>query len=106
MTTAFRNIFHLFVQAIDCEFAFVGPPAFDVGLLLAHYILSYVAHRTDKKADAGFLESLLMAVEITWDVYSAIVSEDCSAEGMDGLMKETLGFLACEMLRRSVSVNG
>ena len=31
-------------RIIDLEFAFVGPAAFDVGMLLANYIFSYYRH--------------------------------------------------------------
>eukprot|EP00058_Branchiostoma_floridae_P001620 XP_002587108.1 hypothetical protein BRAFLDRAFT_102200 [Branchiostoma floridae] len=55
------------VKVIDAEFAYIGPSALDLGLLLASYVFSYSAHK-EKGNDGGdmtFCELLCQAIHLT-----------------------------------------
>lgn len=43
LTLTMSTVF-VFLQLIDLEFSFVGPVAFDIGMLIANYIFQYYHH--------------------------------------------------------------
>ena len=67
-------------------------------LILAHYVISYLAHCTKEHPNSEYLQLMLQAVELTWDEYTSNAST--KPEEIPRFMEETLGFLACEILRR------
>ena len=56
---------------MDLEFAYVGPAAFDIGMLLANYIFSHYSHRFyPMEKSPEFYKKLQQATEITCKVLS------------------------------------
>lgn len=49
---------------IDLEFAYMGPPAFDIGVLLANYIFSYYGHM-DNDRHRKFAQKMIEACKLT-----------------------------------------
>jgi len=60
-------------RVIDPEFAFYGPMAFDVGMLLANYWMAFFSQRGHeaKGSREGMRAYLLNVIEETWDVFRA-----------------------------------
>ncbi|MGQ0563960.1 MAG: S-methyl-5-thioribose kinase [Gemmobacter sp.] len=116
-------------QVIDPEFAIYGPFGFDVGMLLANFLLGYFAqsgHETATGDRDACRDWLLGAVEETWAVFESefthlwhgdrtgILYERHLFEGagdplgsaqalsgvMRGIWADALGFAGCEMHRR------
>jgi len=91
---------------IDAEFAFYGPAAFDVGVLIANLFFAALRHapRPDLQA------SLLGMVAECWHAYVAVLARPAAAGGAPGalgeagavraLLCEAAGFCGCELLRR------
>lgn len=105
-------------KVFDTEFAFVGPAAFDPGLLVGNFLINYLAWNgkpIPRQAKAAYQLYLLESVcEIyrlferkfrqNWDQHSKEI-----AFGVPGfqdyylrqLFEDTLGFAAAEMIRRT-----
>ncbi len=115
-------------RVIDPEFAFVGPMAFDVGAIIANYLLSFFSHR-GQSVDGGpdsYCDWLLGQTEMLWTVFEAqflklweaqpagevfaqglfVSPEDATALAehrnvfMQRLFRDALGFAGCKMIRR------
>ncbi|CAH1254230.1 Hypp1320 [Branchiostoma lanceolatum] len=93
------------VKVIDAEFAYIGPSALDLGLLLASYVFSYSAHK-EKGNDAEsrtFCELLCQAIQLTGETYNAhLTSQKDAALYFSQLMPEVAGFAGCELIRRII----
>lgn len=116
---------------IDPEFAFYGPIAFDIGLLIANLMLSYVSQpaHADAESDMGYGEWILEQVETYWTSFestfrdlwndpsqhtgymyerSALESDDHQLVAQQAwfadMLKESLAFCGCEMIRRVVGI--
>jgi 5-methylthioribose kinase len=108
---------------IDPEFAFYGPMGFDVGILLANFLLAWCGQRERGAIAAPVLERwLLDSTEQCWEgfvqQFTALWRQHEAREGfigcdLDGnsheafravfmrrLLTDTLGFAGCEMVRR------
>ena len=115
---------------IDPEFAFYGPMGFDTGLLLANMLFAYFSQ--EGHANAVNYPSWILAktlylfdsferkfVEL-WNADTAtgcgelhqasfphsstVLASDLRSEYMANLWKDTIGFAACEMIRRIVGI--
>ncbi|XP_048758628.2 methylthioribose kinase-like isoform X2 [Ostrea edulis] len=94
-------------KIIDLEFAYMGPPAFDIGILLANYIFSYYGHMSipeDNERHRQFAQSMIEACKLTVTKY---LDEMTSCTGelqvyQDNLLCEMAGFAGCELIRRVV----
>lgn len=115
-------------RVIDPEFAFVGPMAFDVGAIIANYLLSFFSHR-GQAVDGGpdsYCDWLLEQTEVLWTVFESRFLELWQAGGkgevfaqglfeevadaqalaahrrtfMQRLFRDALGFAGCKMIRR------
>lgn len=117
-------------KVIDPEFAFYGPMGFDVGMLIANYLMAYFsqpAHRKPAELEVyqGWILdviaetwttfraefSTLWATERTGMLYDRALFEDqgqSSEAARDALIKEiwsdALGFCGIEMHRRTLSL--
>ncbi|XP_035668151.1 methylthioribose kinase-like isoform X2 [Branchiostoma floridae] len=93
------------VKVIDAEFAYIGPSALDLGLLLASYVFSYSAHK-EKGNDGGdmtFCELLCQAIHLTGETYTAhLTSQENATLHFSQLMPEVAGFAGCELIRRII----
>ncbi|XP_062596852.1 methylthioribose kinase-like [Saccostrea cucullata] len=94
-------------KIIDLEFAYMGPPAFDIGLLLANYIFSYYGHMSipeDHDRHRKFAQLMIEACKVTVNKYlkemTSFVGELQSYQ--DKLLSEMAGFAGCELIRRVV----
>ncbi|XP_022318105.2 methylthioribose kinase-like [Crassostrea virginica] len=94
-------------KMIDLEFAYMGPPAFDLGVLLANYIFSYYGHMSipeDNDRHRKFAQLMIEACKLTVRSY---LEEMTSSVGekqqyQENLMTEMAGFAGCELIRRVV----
>lgn len=94
-------------KMIDLEFAYMGPPAFDIGVLLANYIFSYYGHMSipeDNDRHRKFAQKMIEACKLT---VSSYLKEMTSSVGtlqqyQDNLLSEMAGFAGCELIRRVV----
>ena len=62
------SINKLLLKMIDLEFAYMGPPAFDLGVLLANYIFSYYGHMSipeDNDRHRKFAQLMIEACKLT-----------------------------------------
>ena len=116
-------------RVIDPEFAFVGPIGFDVGAMLANFLLSFFAqegHEAHVGARDSYRTWLLETTEAIWqkfelhfltlwrehnsgdafdaglfqDQASAIALENYRKSTMARLFRETVGFAGAKMARR------
>ncbi|EJO5347842.1 S-methyl-5-thioribose kinase [Clostridium botulinum] len=110
------------MRVFDTEFAFYGPYGYDIGLLFANFILNYISWegRCDKPKEdiKKFRKYLLNNIEEIWHEFEKDFKEawdkdskeiSSTAEGykeyyINNLLKETIGFTSCEIIRRIVGM--
>ncbi len=112
---------------IDMEFAFFGPFGFDVGKVISNFLLCCTSH-FHHSDDASYREWLIEQIEVIWNTFStrfdelwAEASESTMlTEGllstdefatlrertMVNLLRESAGFAACSMARRTLGIAG
>ncbi|XP_013405105.1 uncharacterized protein LOC106169969 isoform X2 [Lingula anatina] len=94
-------------KVFDNEFAYVGPAAFDLGLLIANYIFSYYRHMSTQEnhdTHRKFSQKLIEACYLTVNTYLSVMT--CTVgqrhEYLNNLLTETAGFAGCEIIRRII----
>ncbi len=112
---------------IDMEFAYFGPFGFDVGKVISNFLLAATAH-FERAGGADYREWLIDQIAIIWNTFEerflALWREaDASTMLIDGLLtasefdqltqnfmldllRESAGFCACSMARRTVGIAG
>ena len=112
---------------IDMEFAFFGPMSFDVGKVIANFLLCCTAHYV-RPGGASYREWLLRQVAVIWNTFesrfvelwkeargSAMLVEDSLSAGqlehlqrsfMEEVLRQAVGFAACSITRRTVGIAG
>ena len=88
-------------KVIDAEFAFYGPPGFDIGLYWANYFLSYFSHQDTLNVQSA----LKTAVGQTWRTYTTefgVVDTTLKAQTLQNIFHDAVGFAGLEMLRRLI----
>ncbi|MDE0467675.1 MAG: S-methyl-5-thioribose kinase [Candidatus Poribacteria bacterium] len=88
-------------KVIDAEFAFYGPPGFDLGLYWANYFLSYFSHQDT----LGVQSALKTAVVQTWHTYTTefgMVDATLKAQTLQNIFHNAVGFTGLEILRRLI----
>lgn len=87
-------------KLMDIEFAFVGPGAFDVGCLIANYIMSYYQHMSE--GNRKFAYRTIDFCKITGTTYCENMTSYTGdmAEYIKTFMSEVAGFAGCEIIRR------
>lgn len=112
---------------IDMEFAYFGPFGFDVGKVISNFLLCCTSHY-HRSGGAEYREWLLEQIPVIWNTFEARFTElwiDASestmlTEGllsseeftlfrnrfMENLLRETAGFAACSMARRTLGIAG
>ncbi|MHC6180158.1 S-methyl-5-thioribose kinase [Clostridium sp. JNZ X4-2] len=106
----------------DCEFAFYGPYGYDIGLLFANFILNYASWegRRDKNKEdiEKYRNHIISSIKEIWREFLKEFnylweneSKDIitKVEGyreyyIENLLHETIGFCACEVMRRIVGM--
>ena len=110
---------------IDPEFAFYGPMGFDVGIYLANLAMSYISCDKDEKDYKEYVESL---IKDTWKIFSKrfkanMINHEKEVKSLqwdypeglkhfelfcddfiNSLFDDSVGFMACEMFRRTVGL--
>jgi 5-methylthioribose kinase len=103
---------------IDPEFAYYGPMGFDVGAVLGNLIISYaaqLAHSPDDRGRAEYQAYLLQTLADVWQRFDArfdeLWHEHDPAESAEfrqsfrlALLRDSIGFAACKMIRRVLGV--
>ena len=110
------------IKIFDTEFAFYGPYSYDIGLLFANILLNYVSwegmENVSKDKIAEYREYLLDLIVDIWQCFIKelnILWENNSKERIttipgykefyiEELLKETLGFCSCEVMRRIIGM--
>ena len=88
-------------KVIDAEFAFYGPPGFDLGLYWANYFLSYFSHQDT----LGVQSALKTAVVQTWHTYTTefgMADATLKAQTLQNIFHNAVGFTGLEILRRLI----
>ncbi len=102
-------------KVIDSEFAFYGPVGYDVGNVVAHFVIAYAAKAWHQHADATFMAWLRRAMEETIRVFEAHLFElMCqtpmletqnglfAAEFIQSIRRDTLAYAGTEIIRRTI----
>lgn len=107
--------------AIDPEFAFYGPMAFDMGAFIANLYLSYASHEVrtkDPSARADFRKYLTDSVVEVWNTFVAEfqpvwdqvdpinMPKGYQEDYMFRLLQDSAGMGACKMMRRVIGLAG
>jgi 5-methylthioribose kinase len=116
-------------RIIDPEFAFIGPMGFDVGAVIANFLISYFSqdgHEERPGERDGYRQWVLSTLEEIWtlfrtkflklwrdnpsgDAYPAALFEEAEGEQrlaaaraafVQDLWQDTIGFAAAKMIRR------
>ncbi len=112
---------------IDMEFAYFGPFGFDVGKVISNFLLCCTSH-FHRAGGAEYREWLLEQIPVIWNTFESRFLElwkaaDDSAMLIDGLLtadeaerlrqefmtnllRESAGFAACSMARRTLGIAG
>ena len=120
-------------KVIDPEFALYGPAGFDVGMLIANFIMAWCAqpgYATDEDDREDYREWILSVIEHCWisfDVgfsqqflnertgmlYPATLFEEqghndaimeAAARQLDQIWTDAMGFCGCEIIRRTLGL--
>lgn len=116
-------------RIIDPEFAFMGPMGFDVGAVIANFLINYLSHDGHEESPGArdaYRDWVLATVEAIWtlfrlkflalwrsngtgDAYPASLFADTASAAaleaereayMERLWRDTIGFAAAKMIRR------
>ncbi|MGJ8455478.1 S-methyl-5-thioribose kinase [Pseudothermotoga sp. U03pept] len=106
-------------KVIDPEFAFYGPMAHDIGTYFANLVIAYAAqeaHRTESTRHS-YRQWILSSFDETWKVFQQEFeriwesdsngewpSESYKKDYMRRLLKESAGFGAAEIFRRTIGM--
>ena len=110
---------------IDPEFAFYGPIGFDVGIYLANLVMSYFSLEKDEEVYKDYVRNM---IKDTWDMFALKFKtnmienekkrkslqwnypngmkhfEQYTDEFIKDIFSDSVGFMACEMFRRTVGL--
>lgn len=110
-------------KVIDPEFAYYGPIGFDVGAIIANFLLNFAGQEhwtTDEGQRADFRRYLTDTVRDIWIQFESkfrslweehnVDRMAASAPGyqnyyMENLLKDTVGFAGCKIVRRIVGLS-
>ncbi len=103
------------LRIIDSEFAFYGPAGYDIGNVLAHFIIAYMTAKIDESKDEKFLDLLLEEIYIFYKgifpslLDSLLAGADSDfyqieylRDYVDSIRMDSLGYLGTEIIRRVV----
>ena len=112
---------------IDTEFAFFGPFGFDVGKIIANFLLSYTSHFFHSNDDS-YQNWLLVETMNIWKRFEAHFLELWDSQGgsamltdgflaekelqeykqrfMLNILRDSVGFCACSLARRTLGIAG
>ncbi|MFO7262929.1 MAG: S-methyl-5-thioribose kinase [Bacillaceae bacterium G1] len=108
-------------RVIDAEFAFYGPMGFDVGAVVANFLLNYAAQEVrieDEAERASYQRYLLDAIAELWNVFEREFRKLWAEEAREffarvpgyvddyllRVLQDTAGFAGCKMIRRVIGL--
>lgn len=102
------------LKFIDTEFSFYGPMGFDVGMFLANLFMNACYHKALGNTQyknyvlnqiESFIDNFKNEFIETWDKYAtehfAKTNEEFKFWYLNSVLKDTAGYCACEMIRRT-----
>lgn len=94
-------------KLIDLEFTFVGPVAFDIGMLLANYIFQYYRHMStleNNDEHRKFAYLMIDTCKTTVNKYLDIMTGHVGDKEtyFNTVISEMAGFTGCEIIRRII----
>lgn len=109
------------IKVIDPEFAFVGPIGFDIGLIIANYLLNLSGQANlpgDKTERSDYQQWLLASIKTIWGTFTQRFCEHIQQETQEPslqlpeyadwyiqeLLADSLGYAGTEMIRRTIGV--
>lgn len=109
------------IKVIDPEFAFVGPIGFDIGLIIANYLLNLSGQANlpgDKTERSDYQQWLLASIETIWGTFAQRFRDHIQQETQEPslklpeyadwyiqeLLSDSLGYAGTEMIRRTIGV--
>ncbi len=109
-------------KVIDPEFAFYGPIGFDVGAVIANFLLNYAGqeHWSGDDTREDYREYLLSSIVDIWEQFEQKFRKLWNEHGVDRLansaagyqdlymkrlLQDTIGFAGCKMVRRVVGLS-
>jgi 5-methylthioribose kinase len=107
--------------AIDPEFAFYGPMAFDIGAVIGNLFLSYASHEVrtpDPERRADFRKFLTDSIIQLWHVFEREfqkiwdhadqinMPKGYQQDYMLSLLQDSAGMAGCKMMRRVIGLAG
>jgi 5-methylthioribose kinase len=112
---------------IDMEFAYFGPFGFDVGKIIANFLMCATS-QLHRSTDRAYLDWLLEQAQVIWTVFaesfqrlwsdtreSAMIIDGLLSPAeraayqqrtMQRIFQDTIGFCACSMARRTLGIAG
>jgi 5-methylthioribose kinase len=109
-------------KVIDPEFAYYGPMGFDIGAVIANLLLNFASREhwnSDDESCREYRTYLIDTVREVWTQFDAKFRSLWNAEGIDRLaaaapgyqddymlrlLRDTIGFTGCKMIRRIVGL--
>lgn len=109
------------IKVIDPEFAFVGPIGFDIGLIIANYLLNLSGQANlpgDKTERSDYQQWLLASIETIWCTFAQRFRDHIQQETQEPSLKlpeyidwyiqellaDSLGYAGTEIIRRTIGV--
>lgn len=102
------------LKFIDTEFSFYGPMGFDIGMFLANLFMNACYHKALGNIQyknyvlnqiESFIDNFKKEFIEIWDKYAtehfAKTNEEFKFWYLDSVLKDTAGYCACEMIRRT-----
>jgi 5-methylthioribose kinase len=112
---------------IDMEFAYFGPFGFDVGKIISNFLLCATAH-FHRSGDVDYRAWLVSQVPVIWNTFAErfvelwidagdsamlvdgllqpVEAAEWRASFMNRILRESVGFAACSMARRTLGIAG
>ncbi len=111
----------------DSEFAFVGPMGFDIGALIANLVMSWISHNIQDE-DKAYQEWVVETITTVWNGFSKtfvalwnetkesalLIEGYASREVLEAyqkvfmlqLLRDSVGFAGCKIMRRQLGIAG
>lgn len=108
-------------RVIDAEFAFYGPMGFDVGAVVANFLLNYAAQEVrirEEEERVSYQQYLLDTIEELWRVFESEFRKLWKRDANEfyarvpgyaddyllRVLQDTAGFAGCKMIRRVIGL--
>ncbi|RVU54210.1 S-methyl-5-thioribose kinase [Anaerosphaera multitolerans] len=102
------------LRVIDSEFAFYGPAGYDIGNVLAHYVISYITSSVENNKTMQFMDILISETKYLYDKVfkkllvaliekaNAFYTVEYLRKYVNSIKSDTLGYMGTEIIRRVV----